>query len=76
MENLRSILCGGSKVKKRCNRDRRDEDMYADFPVKTNDGYLVYKDRRIKPERRIRNINVSELVIREADFLKIFNKYQ
>ena len=74
MENLKSILNGDFRLRRRSNRDRRKEEYYVDFPVKTLEGYVVHKDRRFKPERRLRNIRVSENILNEAEFRKIFKK--
>ncbi|MEM8844237.1 MAG: hypothetical protein AAGB35_04255 [Pseudomonadota bacterium] len=76
MENLSSILSGEFRINKRVLRDRREEIAHIDFPLRTSDGFFVYADRRIKPERRIRNIAVSEHCMRNSDFIKMFKRYQ
>ena len=76
MGNLQSISSCKFRIKKRNTRDRRNDYAHSDFPIKTIAGYLVYRDRRTKPERRLKNIRVSELVIRKSDFMRIFKRYQ
>jgi hypothetical protein len=74
MENSGSILKGHFRHKRRSTRDRRNYKSAENFPMITLGGYMVYKDRRFNPERRIRNIDVSEKFLNESEFIKLFNK--
>lgn len=73
MDNQEPVLKGDFRYRQRSQRDRRSDVKRAAFPVSTLDGYMVYKDRRSKPERRIQNIGVSEVILNEANFRKLFN---
>ena len=74
MENPGSILKGHFRHKRRSTRDRRNDKSAENFPMITLGGYMIYKDRRFNPERRIRNIDVSEKFLNESEFIKLFNK--
>ena len=74
MEKSKSISKREHHYKARSDQDRRSYRRSPRFPVKTFEGYVVHKDRRFKPERRLENIRVSETVISEADFTRIFEE--
>ena len=76
MDTLQTVVSSEFSIKERSVFDRRNSEIQYDFPMKMHDGSKVYNDRRTKPERRIQNINVSEIVIQESAFTNIFKKYQ
>ncbi len=52
------------KSDKRNTEDRRDFGPPAKFPLVDSDGNVVLKDRRVRPDRRITNIQVTENYIK------------
>jgi hypothetical protein len=52
--------------------ERRSSAVVHQFPILTEDGLNVRKDRRATPERRISNIIVKEWFIKESIFKTLF----
>lgn len=46
-----------------------------DFPFKTKEGLIVMKDRRVRPDRRLNNIAVSNAEIDEEQFEEVYQKF-
>ena len=60
---------------RRDETDRRAELSPTNFPVYTETGSWVRKERRKKPERRIQNICVAENQLLEEEFMHLFKEY-
>ena len=58
---------------KRSVEDRRREYTTISFPFRGSDDTIVMKDRRVRCERRIRSIEVTELNISKKDFMSLLN---
>ena len=57
---------------RRSNNDRRRGISNISFPLRCSNNVIILNDRRIRCERRIQNLEVSESVISQEQFLDIF----
>ena len=62
-------------LERRTDEDRRSEFSPTNFPVYTETGSWVRKERRNKPERSLQNIDVKENEILEEEFKELFKEY-
>lgn len=61
---------------RREEQDRRAELSPTSFPVYTECGTWVRKERRKMPERRLQNINVCEDQLQEDEFTDLFKAFR
>ena len=61
---------------RREEQDRRAELSPTAFPVYTECGTWVRKERRKMPERRLQNIDVCEDQLQEDEFIDLFKSFR
>jgi len=50
---------GGQRMYTKRRQDRRSAGVKTSFPLITNDGYLLQRDRRSMPDRRLGNLHLE-----------------
>ena len=58
---------------RRSHNDRRQKMSNVTFPLRCSNNAVIFNDRRIKCERRIESIEVSESEISEEEFMSMLN---
>ncbi len=58
---------------RRSELDRRHVDYKVSFPLRTNDNIIVSHDCRVRCDRRIQNLEVTESDISHEAFMDSFN---
>ena len=56
---------------RRSHNDRRQKMSTVSFPLRCSNNSVIFNDRRIKCERRVESIEVSESKISEEEFMSM-----